>query len=138
MQNKPTHLYHGSVTQNIRTLEPKKRYVPKSGLIDYEAIYASHSPAFAVAHSFPWSTDEGVNLEIISNKIILTVPKELQERLEAPMSLYKILGHYFEHTVAEGTGYTWHSTQSAPILEETHYPSVSEALEKSGAELIFF
>jgi hypothetical protein len=55
-------LYHGSTVQGLKTLEPKKRFTP-AGAIDYSAIYASRSPAFAICHSFPWSSDEGIDIE---------------------------------------------------------------------------
>ena len=62
------YLYHGSTTQNIKRLEPRIRYTP-AGKIDYSAIYASPLAAYAAAHSFPWSSNEGVDLDVLNNQI---------------------------------------------------------------------
>ena len=99
------YLYHGSTTQNIKTLEPRKQYTPQ-GKIDYSAIYATPLPAYAAAHSFPWSTDEGVKLDVDENGVDMSIPKSLKERLQVPISIYKISPDGFEHTQEEITGYT--------------------------------
>ncbi len=62
------YLYHGSSIQNLKILEPRKRFTPE-GKINYSAIYASPSIQFSICHSFPWSTNEGVNLSIEDGKI---------------------------------------------------------------------
>jgi hypothetical protein len=129
-----TYLYHGSTTQNLLELRPHKRYSP--GTIDYPALYATPLPAFAAAHSFPWSTNEGVNLNVYNGNVELSLPSNLEERLQLPISIYKVSSDDFEHTKEESTGYTWHSKSAIPIIEETKYSSVKEALEKLGAKLI--
>lgn len=54
--------YHGSSTDGINRLEPRLRYTPGEELDSPASIYASDLPAFAAAHSFPWSSDEGIDL----------------------------------------------------------------------------
>lgn len=127
------YLYHGSTTQNLKTLEPRKRYTPQ-GKIDYSAIYATPLPGYAATHSFPWSSDEGVDLEVIENKISFSIPKILAERLQVPISIYKISNENFEHTQEEVTGYTWHTTQPVEIIEEKQYESVEIALKELGVD----
>ncbi|MBU3668365.1 MAG: hypothetical protein FGM57_00170 [Candidatus Taylorbacteria bacterium] len=131
------YLYHGSTTQNIKTLEPRKRYTPQ-GKIDYSAIYAKPLPAYAAAHSFPWSTDEGVGLDVEEHGVDLSIPNSLKERLQVPVSIYKLAPDSFEHTEEELTGYTWHTTKPIEILEEVKYPSVEVALKELGAKLTYF
>ena len=129
-------LYHGSVVQNLKTLEPRKRYTP-SGSIEYAAIYATPLPGFAAAHSFAWSSDEGIELDVEYEKISMIVPNELKERLNTPISIYTLPSETFEHTTEEGTGATWHTTEPVNILEEKKYTSVLEALMEHGVQLSF-
>lgn len=123
------YLYHGSTTQNLKNLEPRKRFTP-NGEINYSAIYATPSMAFAVAHSFPWSTNEGFDLSIEDGEIFFTVPSAFRERLNVPISIYKLSSADFQQTKEESTGYTWHTTKDALVLEEIKYESVLDALEK--------
>ncbi len=130
------HLYHGSTTQNIRTLEPRKRYTPQ-GKIEYAAIYATPVAGYAACHSFPWSTDEGVNLNTFGGKFEMSVPVALKERLQEPISIYKIPDTGFTHTKEETTGYTWHTIQPVEVLEEVKYESVEKALQELGVKLSY-
>lgn len=127
------YLYHGSITQNIKILEPRKRYTPQ-GKIDYSAIYATSLPAYAAAHSFPWSTDEGVRLDVCENSVDLSIPKSLKDRLQVPISIYKLSSEGFEHTKEELTGYTWHTIHPVEVIEEIRYPSVEIALKELGVK----
>ena len=129
------YLYHGSIIQNLKILKPRKRYTP-AGKIDFAAIYATKLPAYAACHSFPWSSKEGIDLNIIGNKISLEIPSKFKDRLKTPISIYKISSKDFEHTKEESTGLTWHSKKQTPIIEEVKYASVKEALEILGAKLI--
>lgn len=127
------YLYHGSTTQNIKILEPRRRYTPQ-GKIEYSAIYATPLPAYAVAHSFPWSTDEGVGLDVDEKGVDLSVPINLKERLQVPISIYKLSSEGFEHTEEELTGYTWHTIHPVEVIEEVKYSSVEIALKELGAK----
>jgi hypothetical protein len=127
------YLYHGSTTQNLKTLKPRKRYTPQ-GRIDYAAIYATPLPGFAATHSFPWSSDEGVGLDVGDKKIFFSIPEKLRERLQVPISIYKISDENFQHTKEELTGYTWHTTQTIQVLDEKQYESVEAALRELGVD----
>ena len=129
-------LYHGSTTQALLTLEPRKRYTP-AGKIDFAAIYASPNPSFAAMHSFPWSSDEGFDITIDSNQMTLVVPSNKAQRLDVPISIYKISVNGFQITEEETTGETWHTTKSARVLEEMKYNSVKDALDALGVSIRF-
>ena len=131
------YLYHGSTTQNLKTLEPRMRYTP-AGKIEYAAIYATPLLPYAIAHSFPWSSEDGIGLDVINENVSLSVPVNLKERLQVPISVYKVLAENFEHTKEEETGYTWHSTQPTKVVEEIKYVSVEDALKQLGAKLEYF
>jgi hypothetical protein len=130
------YLYHGSTTQNLKNLEPRKRFTP-NGEIDYSAIYATPSPAFAITHSFPWSTNEGFDLSIEDGEIFFSVPSNFRERLNVQISIYKLPSEGFQQTKEESTGYTWHATKDTLVLEEVKYESVLEALEKLNVKVSF-
>jgi len=129
-------LYHGSTTQGLATLEPRKRYTP-AGKIDFAMIYASLNPAFAAMHSFPWSSDEGFDIMIDHDQMTLVVPAKQAERLNIPISIYKISADGFQATIEETTGETWHTTKPTSVLEETKYTSVKDALQTFGATIKF-
>jgi hypothetical protein len=82
------YLYHGSATQNLKILEPRKRYTPSDEM--GASIYATPSAAFAATHSFPWSTDEGVGLDVHGNHVVLTLPERMRPRLQVRVSIYKM------------------------------------------------
>lgn len=128
------YLYHGSVTQHIHTLEPRKRYTPQ-GKIEYSAVYATPLPGYAVTHSFPWSSDEGVKLSVTDSGIYMSIPHSIRERLAVPISIYTVSSEGFEHTKEEVTGHTWHSTHPVRVLEEVKFESVSAALTHFGVHV---
>lgn len=128
-----TYLYHGSTTQNLKILEPRKRHTPYGEM--NASIYATPSPAFAAAHSFPWTTDEGVELNVHGDHIVLTLPIGMKVRLQVPVSIYKVEDMGFVPTVKEITGYTWNTEQPVEIIEEIKYLSVEEAIVRSGGEV---
>lgn len=130
------YLYHGSTVQNIKTLEPRQRFVP-AGKISYKAIYATPFPAFAAAQGFPWSSDEGIDVDEKDGKIILLVPKDLKGRLLTPISIYKVSADGFSKTKEENTGLTWHTIKPTSVLEEVKYLSVIDAIDSSGGKIIY-
>ncbi len=83
-------------------------------------------------HSFPWTSDEGIDFEVIDGKVMLIVPKALEDRLEQPISIYKVSAEKFQHTTEEETGYTWHAIEPIEVLEERKYASVIEAFRELG------
>jgi hypothetical protein len=130
------YFYHGSTIQNLKVLEPRHRYVPVDE-ITYEAIYATIVPAFAAAHSFPWSSGEGFILNTTDRKIKMTVPVKFRDRLSVPVSIYKISVEGFEKTLEESTGLTWHTKNPVVVIEEVKYPSAENAIQTLGGEIFY-
>ncbi len=123
------HLYHGSVVRGLKVLEPKKRFTP-SETIDFSAIYATPSKTFAITHSFPWSSEDGFDVEIKDGQVTLLCPKLSVHKLIVPISIYVISDKDFVRTEVEETGYTWHSIESSVVMEEIRYETVVLAMEK--------
>lgn len=125
------YLYHGSTVSDIKILEPRKRYTP-ANKIEFEAIYASPNPGFAIAHSFPWTSNEGFDVETRTDTIELIVPKVFKDRLDVPVYLYKVLSEKFIHTKEERTGLTYHSIEPVTVVEVKGYESVEAAMKDAG------
>jgi hypothetical protein len=134
---KPAFVYHGSVTGDITEFEPRRRYVPGGADVP-PRVYAAPNPAFAAAHSFPWSSDEGIDLSIESGQVVLQIPKELESRLQQPVFIYTLPGEPFELTSEETTGETMHAEE--PVIPKTvfHFTSVREAIEHFGGRVEIF
>ena len=130
------YLYHGSVVQGLVALEPRKRFTPGED-VAAALIYATPLPGYAAAHAFPWSSDEGFDVAVENERVTLLVPKGCEDRLLVPISIYKLPADTFKLTEEEVTGQTWHSTSSVPVIEETKYPSVRDALVALGVQLKF-
>ncbi len=90
-------LYHASTAQNLKKLEPRHRSSPQ-GMISYDAIFASASEAYSACHSFLWDTREGVILKVENNIVYFSIPLSFKERLQVPISMYKISDKNFIHT----------------------------------------
>jgi len=131
-----SNLYHGSTTQYLLRLEPRRRYTP-AGKIEYAAIYATPLKAYAAAHAFPWSSDEGIGLSVIDDEVHMSIPETLRERLSMPISIYTLpmKKNDFIHTEEESTGYTWHTTKPIEVEHEDQYTSVLEAFEELGVRV---
>ena len=128
-------LYHGSTTPDLKTLEPRKRYTPSND-INYESIYATPIEGYAATHSFPWSTDEGVDLDVIDGKVVMQIPQSMEKRLLTPISIYKISAKNFEHLADEVTGQTWQTIKPCSVISEEKFASVLEAFDKYHVQLI--
>ena len=134
---KPPFLYHGSITPNIESLEPRKRYTPGGQNVP-ERIYAGDLPAFAAAHSFPWGSNEGFDLSVENGKVIFRVPANFKNRLMQKVYLYKVASNKFEWTSGEGTGHTYHSEEATKPDEIQEFDTVQEAIEHFGGEVVYF
>ena len=123
------YLYHGSSVQGLKKLIPFKKHTPQ-GEVEFAAIYATPLPGFAAAHSFRWSSDEGVYLEVTKDlRVIFKVPKQIIERLEIPISIYQVDPHNFTLCKEELTGQTYISKQEVDVIDEVRFKSVIDALE---------
>jgi hypothetical protein len=129
-------LYHGSSVQNIKTLEPRKRFTP-AGLIDFSAIYATSLRAFAVCHSFSWSSESRIDIEIKDEKVTLIVPTSLKSLLNIPISIYTVSADQFIKTEEDQLGATWHAIETVEVISESKYDNVMEAMESAGGYIEF-
>jgi hypothetical protein len=96
-------------------------------------VYASDIPAFAAAHAFPWSTNEGFELSVSGvGRVTLSVPPQHQQRLQCPAYLYAVRANSFVSTVSEGSGHTYHSDAPVQVLSCTPFRTVEEAIKSHG------
>ncbi len=130
------YLYHASTVQNLKTLEPRHRSSPHDDF-KVEVIFASPLAAYSACHSFLWETSEGVVLKVENSEINFSIPENFKERLQVPISIYKISDENFMHTNEEVTGQTWHTVQPTDVIEEIKYESVEKALVGLGVKLHF-
>lgn len=132
---KPPFLYHGSTTAGIVELNPRERHKPNEEV--GARVYATQSPAWAAAHSWDWSSDEGIKLHIDkSGKVVLQVPAQFRARMEVPVYLYKVPSVSFNLTSEEGSGSTYDSGENIVPVDVEKFNSVIEAVQHFGGEVI--
>lgn len=128
-------IFHGTTKQNLTIIKPFKRYTPGGeDVADSipERIYATYEPAFAVAHSFPWSSEDGIDIVVEDEKVVILVPHDKQEVLKQTVCIYALPDKSFECTKEEETGLTYHSVEKiAPISYEC-FESVQQAMKECG------
>jgi len=128
-------LYHGSATPALTEIEPRSRFIPV-GVSEAHwpaLVYASSIPAFAAAHAFPWSTNEGFELSVSGvGCVTLSVPRQHQQRLQCPAYLYAVPADSFVATVSGGSSHTYHSDAPVQVLSCTPFRTVEEAIKSHG------
>jgi hypothetical protein len=129
-------LFHGTQTDNIEVLEPRERYYPGTDTAPRPAIYATDVPAYASAHAFPWATAEGVDLHFEENRVVLEVPKALEERLNKPIFIYTVPGDTFQAVIEDTMGHNFRSTERVRCLAKTRFETVTEAVTSYGGTVI--
>lgn len=135
-----TNIYHGTTSKGLEILEPRKRYTPGgSDLADSitARIYATYVPAYAVSHSFPWSSEDGFDIEIRDKVVTLLVPKNKQDVLKQEICIYSLPDNTFSPTEEEETGLTYHSTEAVKPTNCECFSSVTEAMQKYGGIVKF-
>jgi len=133
----PKFLYHGSLTPNIKEFTPRKRYAPRElGEGVPEAIYAGDEPAYAAAHSFPWSAKEGFDVIYEDGGLVLIVPKRFVERLNHEVYIYKLPGDTFELLKdVNPKGHNFWSHEAVVPTNFNKYASVTDAVKNNGGIL---
>ncbi len=121
-------LFHGTQTDNIEILEPRKRYVPGNDAAPPPAIYATDDGAYASAHAFPWATAEGVDLHFEDSRVVLVVPKVLEERMNKPIFIYTVPADTFQEVTSDPVGHNFRSTESVKCLAKKRFETVTEAV----------
>lgn len=128
-------IYHGTVIQGLKLLKPQKRFTP-GGANTADAIppriYATYTGAFAVAHSFPWSSEDGIDVQSIDGVIHLFVPKERQSVLNQAICVYALPDDTFVHTDEEETALTYHSLTEVVPLSSECFGDVADAMKAFG------
>lgn len=136
-RERPEFLYHGSDVGGIEELEPQKIYVPKGNRRAPPSVYASDKPAFAISHSFEWSSDEGFDVYEKRGKMILEVPERFRNRLDQEAYLYKVSSENFTIAEDEETGLTWRAVRGVKPINVEKFNSVREAFERFGGKIVF-
>lgn len=134
------HIYHGTTQKGLNIIKPFKRFTPGGESVADNIpprIYATYKPAFAIAYSFPWSSEDGIDIVIKNNTITIIVPKERRKVLEQEVCLYTLPDNTFIHTDEEETGLTYHSTTELIPLDSQCFENVEEAMEKIGGKIRF-
>ena len=90
-----TFLYHGSSRPDIKTFIPQIRSTPIAHKDNpVPAIYATDDKAYAAAHAFLWSSDEGFDTYYKDGKIVLEVPELKKGRLNQPIYTHFLVIHF--------------------------------------------
>lgn len=131
-------IYHGTVKCDLSIIKPFRRYTPGGeDLADTipPRIYATYNPAYAVAHSFPWSSDDGVDIAIKDGVITLVIPKDRQSVLEQKVCIYTLPDTTFTFTSEEETGLTYHSTAEVIPTNCECFDTVTIAIKHFGGNI---
>ena len=135
-------LFHGSQTDNIQKLEPRRRYTPGQEENSPSSIYATDNPAYAAAHSFPWSSDEGANLyfeyeeRTRRESVVLKVPKKIQARMQFPVYIYTVKSDGFSPVMSDPCGHNYRSVESVSCIAKQVFENVTEAVMFHGGRVV--
>lgn len=131
-------IYHGTTKHNLEVIKPFKRYTPGGEHVADSIpsrIYATYEPAYAVAHSFPWSSDDGLDIVIKNDVVTVMVPKSKQEVLNQAVCVYSLPNDTFSFTAEEDMGLTYHSTEEVVPTDCKCFESVTKAIEHFGGKI---
>ena len=119
-------------------IKPFKRFTPGGPELADKIpprIYATYNPAYAIAHSFPWSSDDGIDVRVDRDVVSVLVPKVKVSVLEQPICIYTLPDDLFVFTPEEKTGLTYHSESEVVSIEHQCFTSVAEAMEMFGGKI---
>lgn len=131
-------IYHGTTKQGLSVIKPFKRFTPGGpDLADHipPRIYATYNPAYAVAHSFPWSSEDGVGIILENDMVTMIVPKDKQQILEQSVCVYTLPDDGFTYTEEEEMGLTYHSIKDVMPTYCKCFDSVTVALQHFGGRI---
>ena len=133
-------IYHGTTQKDLQVIKPFKRYTPGGEDVADSIpprIYATYNPAYAVAHSFPWYSDDGVDISIRDDIVTIIVPSDKESVLKQEVCIYTLPDETFIFTDEEEMGLTYHSTDAVQPIECRCFNSVTEAMGKMGGKILF-
>jgi len=128
-------LYHGSVIQRIKTLEPLRKSHPLTDLSAPPAVYAAKDPAYSMAHAYKGpkrlgSSDFRCRMEILESG---------QTELDRTASLYIVASKDFTHLIGvdhpKEAG-DRRSVVPVEVLGEIPYPSIKVGFEELGGVIV--
>lgn len=131
-------IYHGTIIQGLKVIKPFKRFTPGGPELADQIpprIYATYNPAFAAAHSFPWSSDDGVDIVVEDGVVTVVVPHDKQQVLRQEICIYTLPDSSFVFTEEEEMGLTYHSTEEVASLSCKCFDSVKEAMSELGGNV---
>ena len=131
-------IYHGTTKHSLAIIKPFKRYTPGGEAVADTIparIYATYEPAYAVAHSFPWSSDDGVDIVLEEGVVTVVVPATRVSVLEQPVCIYTLPDNTFTFTTEEETNLTYHSTEEVTPTNCQCFDSVTEAMGHFGGNI---
>jgi hypothetical protein len=131
-------LYHGSTVLGLTELQPFRRTTPgelKKEDVP-ESIYATDNPLAAVMFSFPWRSEEGIDLQIVGETLKLIVPSCHKDRLTQPIALYQLSRAPFTRVpnVSQAIGNFW-AQESVPVSGVEEFPNVYSGVARFGGEI---
>ena len=139
-------MFHGSRTQGLTELHPKRETHPQAEPDAPAAVYAGIDAAYCAAHAFPGSSLDRVEIGfqsrienglMVNDPITLAVPKALVPKLQTPVTIYKLSPDSFEpQPHISPVGFNFRSLTSVPVLEELNFPSVTAAVEAFGGRVV--
>ncbi len=133
-------IYHGTNKKGLISLIPQKRFTPGDGTNADSIpprVYATYNPAFAVAHSFAWSSEDGIDIHIAGDSITIVVPNNKKEVLDQEVCVYTLPDTHFVYTSEEETGLTFHTESEVTPIAAQCFESVSHAMEAFGGKIDF-
>jgi hypothetical protein len=144
--NQPV-LFHGSMIEGIKILEPRGESRPECMPDAPLAVYAGDDPAYCAAHAFPGDTANGeigldyfgswVNGKPVWGPFTLTIPSKRASDLELPVSIYKVPISAFEPLPeVPPHGRNFWSLKSVAVLEELRFPSIIKAIENFSGKIV--
>lgn len=136
-----SYLYHGSLTDGIQVLEPRQRYTPGNEESSPAGVYAASDPAYAAAHSFPWSSDEGIDLYFDRDEnemkyVVIEIPEKLVYRLDTPVFIYTVPAETFSLLECSCTGDDYRSLEKVECVDKIRFESVRKAILHYNGKII--
>jgi len=138
MSKETKSIYHGTTQKDLDIIKPFKRFTPGDEEVADSIsprIYASYVPTFAAAHSFPWSSEDGIDIVTEDGAVSILVPADKQSVLDQEICIYTLPDDTFILTTEEETGLTYHTEQKIIPIKCDCYQSVIVAMEKLGGQI---
>lgn len=133
----PKYLYHGSSTQNLKTLGTDTAITShdyQKTKILTKRLYAMDSKQMAAAFTFQWNDGIGVKYGTWDDgPYSLEVPKKYLYLLEKPCSIYTISSKGF--TKSPGKFIEYFTSESVDVISEEKFDTCYDAMKKYKCEL---